>query len=885
MRKTSTLFVKGAFLGLLALVMYLPVLGQTCTTTASGTACSTRSNFFSAEILPDQGCGVFTTVSPYSPGEYFRLPVLEGGCYTVSTCGSGVDTRISVYEANTTSSPFAFNDDNGPECTGTQASVVIVPNFTEYTRVDVREGNCLAGGSSSITVNVRQNNNLTFTSSGADMCEGQTRTLSATPAPVTVTAQTGSGNIGTFSGTGVGGTTFTAPVPTGASQTYTVSYSFGYCSSTQDITVFKNPTTSMAGTNQVLCAGSTTLSGNVAATGLGAWTILSGPGTVANANSPASSLTGLIEDSTTTLVWTISNGPCAASVDTVLISRESAPTTPLAGSDFSVCADSTALMGNPITIGAGSWSLIGGTGTFSTPSSGMTSVTGLGIGPNTFRWTAINGNCPALTDDVVITRDEAPTTAFAGANQSSCDTFAILAGNAPSVGTGTWAVVTGGGTATSPNNPNTTVNGLTVGNNDIVWSIVNGSCPASMDTIMVTRNTPPASPTIAGNTTICEGSGTQLTATSTATSPSFLWWDSLSGGNTLASTAQYNTGPLTATTTFWTTTTDASTNCTSDRGAITVNVLAAPAVDLGADSTVCEGDTVCFDAGSSMVGFVWNTNEVSQVICPSSPGMYWVIVSDSNNCQNSDTVMLINNPSPALDAGADTEFCTGTTVTIGEVNPDTSATYMWNTSAMTPTLSVTTGGIYVLTATSGAGCDAVDSVVVTERNVPAANFSIDTSNCPIIQFNDNSTDATTWSWDFGNGTNASASSPSQDYTNSGGGTYPVTLIVTNLCGTDTTTLNVEISCLVGVRPILSNLEVSLYPNPNQGSFMIQLSELRQDANLQVFDMSGKEVYRSEVADPQGSYQERIELGDVASGMYFFRLTVGDYQMTKRLIVE
>jgi len=885
MEKTITLFKLGALLCLFTLGIFIPASSQTCTTTATGTpSCTVRSNFFYSDVqLP--GCGMTQTESPYSPGEYFRLPVLEGGCYTISTCNNSIDTKVSVYEGTQTTNPFAYNDDNGPECATAQASVVIVPNFTDYASVDVREGNCLAGGSASISVDVRQNNNLTFTSSSADMCEGETRTLSATPAPVTVTAQPGSGDVGTFIGTGVGGTTFTAPIPSGASQTYTVTYTFGYCSTTQDITVFKNPSPSIAGVDQIVCASSTVLSGNVATTGLGTWNVVSGPGTVANTNSPASNLTGLIEDSTTVLTWTISNGPCVPSVDTVTISRESAPTTPLAGNNANVCADSTMLMGNAITVGTGTWSLIGGTGTFTSPNSATTSVTGLGIGPNTFRWTAVNGNCPALTDDVVITRDEAPTMAFAGADQSSCDTFAILAGNAPSVGTGTWTVVTGGGSATSPNNPNTTVTGLTVGNNDIIWSIANGSCPASVDTISVTRNIPPAPPMVNGNTTVCEGSGTQLTATSSATTPSFLWWDSLTAGNTLAATAQYNTGPLNATTTFWVTTTDGSTNCTSDRGPITVTVLPAPAVSLGTDSTVCAGDTVCFDAGSNLQGYVWNTNEVTQVICPTTPGMYWVIVTDSNNCQNSDTVMLNNNPTPALDAGMDVEFCTGTTTTIGEVNPDTSATYMWNTMATTPTLSVSTGGTYVLTATSGAGCDAVDSVIVTERDVPTASFSIDTSNCPIIQFTDNSTDATAWSWDFGNGTGSSIASPSQDYTNSGGGAYNVTLTVTNLCGTDSITLPFEISCLVGIDPILTNLEVAIYPNPSQGTFKVQMSELRQDANIQIFELSGKEVYRSAVADPQGSYEERIDLGDVAQGMYFLRLTVGDYQMTKRLVVE
>ena len=103
-----------------------------------------RSGFYYGEILPDQGFGVFTSVSSYSPGEYFRIPVLNGASYTISTCGAGIDAQITGYEANNTASGthFFYNDDNGPECSGTAASVDFVPTFTDYARVQVSEYNC-----------------------------------------------------------------------------------------------------------------------------------------------------------------------------------------------------------------------------------------------------------------------------------------------------------------------------------------------------------------------------------------------------------------------------------------------------------------------------------------------------------------------------------------------------------------------------------------------------------------------------------------------------------------------------------------------------------------------------------------------------------------------
>jgi hypothetical protein len=230
-----------------------PLQAQLCTNTQLGgqSGCS-RSNFYRGEVVPSSGA-VPLSVGNYSPGEYFRMPVLAGGCYTVSTCGAPFDTQINIFEGNATTGPFAYDDDSGPLCSGLQASCSMVPNFTDYARVDVRQYSCQAGGSSSITITVQQNNNLSFTSPTTSMCQGNTRTLTATPAAVTG-ALPNSGSSGTFSGTGVSGNIFTGPVPGGNSQNYTVTYSFGYVSTTQQITVFHVPSTAAAGNDQTICS-------------------------------------------------------------------------------------------------------------------------------------------------------------------------------------------------------------------------------------------------------------------------------------------------------------------------------------------------------------------------------------------------------------------------------------------------------------------------------------------------------------------------------------------------------------------------------------------------------------------------------------------------------
>ncbi|MDP2187742.1 MAG: DUF1566 domain-containing protein [Sphingobacteriaceae bacterium] len=88
------------------------------------------------------------------------------------------------------------------------------------------------------------------------------------------------------------------------------------------------PTTANAGSNITNASGTITLSANTPGVGTGLWTILSGTGgTLGNPSLPNSSFTGL-SGGTYQLVWTISNPPCNASSDTLLIVYDAGPALP-----------------------------------------------------------------------------------------------------------------------------------------------------------------------------------------------------------------------------------------------------------------------------------------------------------------------------------------------------------------------------------------------------------------------------------------------------------------------------------------------------------------------------------------------------------------------------
>jgi titin len=98
-----------------------------------------------------------------------------------------------------------------------------------------------------------------------------------------------------------------------------------------------------------------------------------------------------------------------------------------------------------------------------------------------------NGNTSEFSHWVIA--QSPPTTANAGPDQSFCETStATLAGNAPTVGTGNWQLVSGSATITAPSNPTTTVTNLGYGANVFRWTITSGACSSSTDDVVITRN-------------------------------------------------------------------------------------------------------------------------------------------------------------------------------------------------------------------------------------------------------------------------------------------------------------------------------------------------------------------------------------------------------------
>lgn len=163
-----------------------------------------------------------------------------------------------------------------------------------------------------------------------------------------------------------------------------------------------------------------------------------------------------------------------------------------AGPDTSLCVNFYTMQGSAVPPGAtGQWVWYQGCGAFNDPTSPTTLIWDLCIGNNVAGWT-VDDNGTITTDQVVITvYDPNMPVANAGMDQTIVgpQTSAQLSGSPAPIWPATcqWNWVSGNGVVVDPNDPNSIVTGLIVGDNILTWNCENGPCWSSptVDTVVI----------------------------------------------------------------------------------------------------------------------------------------------------------------------------------------------------------------------------------------------------------------------------------------------------------------------------------------------------------------------------------------------------------------
>ncbi|MFN5372048.1 MAG: PKD domain-containing protein, partial [Bacteroidia bacterium] len=152
---------------------------------------------------------------------------------------------------------------------------------------------------------------------------------------------------------------------------------------------------------------------------------------------------------------------------------------------------------------------------------------------------------------------------------------------------------------------------------------------------------------------------------------------------------------------------------------------------------------------------------------------------------------------------------------------------------------------------------------------PTASFSY-SANGANVAFSNGSVNASSYSWDFGDGQTSSAVNPSHTYTNNG--SYTITLVASSAsCGSDTFAVNIELS--VGIGSIEGVDMIQLYPNPTEGNVNLSFNSLlAQSFEVRITDAVGRLIESDNVNNYTGKYAKTYSLEYLADGVYTFTVS-------------
>ncbi|HRH39707.1 MAG TPA: gliding motility-associated C-terminal domain-containing protein, partial [Flavobacteriales bacterium] len=230
-----------------------------------------------------------------------------------------------------------------------------------------------------------------------------------------------------------------------------------------------------------------------------------------------------------------------------------------------------------------------------------------------------------------------------------------------------------------------------------------------------------------------------------------------------------------------------------------------------------------------------------------------------------------------------TSFCAGGSVVIAAAPGF--ASYSWQVDGMplpdtTASVVADESGTFTVIVENDGGCAATDSVEVLLLNTPTADFGYEVRSVPcgpVEVLFEAAIGAGTYTWDFGDGTNASGTSQTHNYGASG--TYPVALTVTNGPCSDAQVIAVAVPETEG---IIGPIEVPNVFSPNGDGFNdcfapIGLEEYGSCYGLVVFDRWGLQVFAAD--SPGACWKGLNDQGDVVpDGVYYYVLTLNDKEV-------
>ena len=758
--------------------------------------------------------GATTTVIVVSPTVTTTYTVTgsnAGGCTNSKTVSVVVNANPTV---NIVATPTAICSGSSATLTASGATTytwntgattaAIVVSPTITANYTVTGANGACTGTKTISVIVNAAPVLTVIATPTSICSGSSATITSSGA-TTYTLNTGA----------TGANIVVSPTIT---TTYTVTGDNGSCTSTKTIAVvvIGAPSLTITPASATICVGS-----SVTFTGSGAttYTWSTGPTTATAIVSPTV---------TTTYTLTGSNGGACISTKTVAVTVNSNPTVNIVATPTAICAGSSSTL------------TASGAATYTWNTGALTAA--IVVSPTittNYTVTGANGACTG-TKTISLIVNSSPTINISPASATVC--------------AGSSVTFTGSGALTYTWNTGATTANLTVTPIATTPYTLTGTnaagCTASKTTT-VTVNPLPTVTITANPISICPGSSSTLTAVASGPGPWTYTWSTGATTNVI-------------TTTVATVYSATVTNANGCKGSVSYTLGTSPSLSLTAISNpaaLCNGNTATITV-SGATSYTWNTGAITStiVVTPTITTTYSV-VGTSGACSGTTTVILTVNANPTVTAtSSPTSICAGASSTLSAIG---AITYTWNTGATTANITVSPiiNTTYTVTGSNAAGCTNSKTIsVIVNPNPTVSAVTNNSLLCTGQTATLTGSGATTYTWNTGATTAVIAVSPTI--------TTTYTLTGTTAGCSNLTTVTQSVSTCAGVQALgVQSSEFGVYPNPNNGEFIISVNKITDNTFVEVYNGLGQLVNRNALKD----LTNKVNLTKEADGIYHVRI--------------
>ena len=313
------------------------------------------------------------------------------------------------------------------------------------------------------------------------------------------------------------------------------------------------------------------------------------------------------------------------------------------------------------------------------------------------------------------------------------------------------------------------------------------------------------------------------------------------------------------------------------------------AVIASSDTLICRGGSAHLSAHPLHSGgtYLWTpggSTTAGITVSPAATTTYTVTYSKPGCTDVTDSVLVSVTTAPTI-ALRDTQTCGSQPVTLTAHTSQSGGTYLWSPGGGTGqsiTVSPATYTTYTVTYTLSPCPSVHDSatVFVYSRPFTVWGYSDSIFN---FHFEDSVTVGLgpfTYTWIFNDGSPAAHSmNVDHVFPDNSSHSYTVYLIVSDPCGSDTVSHLIHLP--TGIETLDLSSHISVYPNPNQGSFILAVDDAETgNLHAEVMDMLGRSIHSQNVHIGENHFNLNL-----TQGIYLVKVSDAMHYAVKIMVVR